>query len=301
MNGLHLTGLEATNPLGFLAALGVQCAFADMHDAPRLWWSNDVVPHAIVDDEYSIEDISGRALVAIRALLNSPAVKPGLEPVGDVKFSVDDLRSYLDACRGNDTVGAFAGSLVAQGSYDNNGVAKPTDLHFTAGKMLFLTMVENVLGGVARQDIIVGLEGPWAYDSKLSSLMWDVVDDRNYALLATNPAKVKKSTNPGPEALAILGLSRIPVYGSLGRTLTQGASGSWKDGRFTWPVWSKPATVRTVGSLLAQASSDGSRLMQRQAYYRGWGISCVLQSRIRRSSTGGNGTIGPPEVLWKRD
>ena len=28
MNETHLTGLEGTNPLGFLAALGVQVAFA---------------------------------------------------------------------------------------------------------------------------------------------------------------------------------------------------------------------------------------------------------------------------------
>ena len=49
MNGTHLTGLEGTNPLAFLAAIGVQTAFADEEAQPRLWWSDDVTPHAVVD------------------------------------------------------------------------------------------------------------------------------------------------------------------------------------------------------------------------------------------------------------
>ena len=35
MNGTHLTGLEGTNPLGFLAALGVQTVFSDEDEQPR--------------------------------------------------------------------------------------------------------------------------------------------------------------------------------------------------------------------------------------------------------------------------
>ena len=38
MSDTHLTGLEGTNPLGFLAALGVQTAFTDEAQQPRLWW-----------------------------------------------------------------------------------------------------------------------------------------------------------------------------------------------------------------------------------------------------------------------
>ena len=44
MNQTRLTGLEGTNPLGFLAALGVQVAFASEGDQPRLWWSDDIIP-----------------------------------------------------------------------------------------------------------------------------------------------------------------------------------------------------------------------------------------------------------------
>lgn len=297
MTGTHLTGLEGTNPLGFFAALGVQVAFDGAAHVPRLWWSEDVVPHAVVDEAFSIEDIAVQAMEVFPAWLESPAVSPGLEPAGDVKFKEEEIVTYLNRSRNSERGARLAACLVAEGSLDNNRKAKPTDLHFTAGQMKFLKIATEVLEGVTAEDLRDGMTGPWPYQSKLGSLMWDVVDDRNYALLASDPSKSKnkKLTNPGPEALAILGLSRYPVFGSPGRTLTQGASGSWKSGLFTWPLWTKPGSLRVVDSLLAHVASDRADL------FPAWGIKRVMQSAIRRSSQGGNGTIGPPEVIWSRE
>lgn len=291
MTGTHLTGLEGTNPLGFFAALGIQVAFEGTFEVPRLWWSDDVVPHAVVDDSYSVEEIADRAMEVFPAWLESPAISPGLEPAGDVKFRESDIAVYLTRSRNS----GLAASLVAEGSLDNSGVAKPTDLYFTAGQQKFLKMAIDVLSGVTAEDLAIGLTGPWSYQSELSSLMWDVADDSNYALSASDPSKGKKLTNPGPEALAILGLSRYPVFGSPGRTLTQGASGGWKRGSFTWPIWTKPGSHRVVASLLAHADSDQADLLP------AWGIKRVMQSAIRRSSQGGYGTFGPPEVIWSRE
>ena len=295
MTGTHLTGLEGTNPLGFFAALGVQVAFDGEESMPRLWWTDDVVSHAVVDESLTIEDIANKAMSVFPAWLESPAITTGLDPVGDVKFRPEDIKYYLDCCRRVGRVANLAACLVAEGSLDNNGVAKPTDLHFTAGQMKFLKIVKEVLEGVTIEDLKNGLTGPWVYESKLGSLMWDVVDDRNYALLSSDPSKSKKLTNPGPEALAILGLSRYPVFGSIGRTLTQGACGTWKSGLFTWPIWTIPGSFKAVDSLLAHIASGQVDL------FHAWGIERVMQSVIRRSSQGGNGTIGPPEVIWSRE
>ena len=295
MTGTHLTGLEGTNPLGFFAALGVQVAFEGTADMPRLWWSDDVVPHAVVDNSCSVEEITDRAMEVLPAWLESPAISTALEPSGDVKFKESDIATYLARSRNSEPGSRLAACLVAQGSLDNSGVAKPTDLYFTAGQQKFLKMVKDVLNGVTAEDLKIGLTGPWPYQSELSSLMWDVVDDSNYALSASDPSKGKKRTNPGAEALAILGISKYPVFGSSGRTLTQGASGSWKRGSFTWPIWSKPASHRVVASLLAHGDSAHADLLP------AWGITRVMQSAIRRSSQGGYGTFGPPEVIWSRE
>ena len=295
MTGTHLRGLEGTNPLGFFAALGVQVAFDGATDIPRLWWSDDVVPHAVVDDSFSLGEIADRAMEVFPVWLGSPAIFTGLEPSGDVKFKESDIATYLANSRDSGPGAGLAACLVAEGSLDNNGVAKPTDLHFTAGQMKFLKIVAEVLKGVTAEDLRDGMTGPWPYQSKLGSLMWDVTDDSNYALSASDPSKGKKLTNPGPEALAILGISRYPVFGSSGRTLTQGASGGWKRGSFTWPIWTKPGSHRVVASLLAHAANAEADLLP------AWGVTRVMQSAIRRSSQGRYGTFGPPEVIWSRE
>ena len=304
MNETHLTGLEGTNPLGFLAALGVQVAFASESQQPRLRWSDDVTPHAVMDGDFTIDQLADQALYAFAKWNNSLAVNPrrpdgSAIPKGDeLKLAPADMRMYLSQVRQCDSGGALITALMAEGSLDKQGVAKPSDFYFTAGNMKFLDITRKVLSGVSREDMFAGFKGPWSYQSKLSSLMWDVSDDRVYALRANDPQNEKKLTNPGPESLAILGLSLHPVFGSRDRTLTQGCSGSWKTGCYSWPLWSKPASARAVKSLLAHAY-DHPFAADRQPWYRAWGVSKIFRSPIRRSEQGGYGTFGPPEIAWQ--
>ena len=312
MNATHLTGLEGTNPLGFLAALGVQVAFADEPEQPRLWWTDDVTPHAIVDGDFTAERIADRAMAVFGGWKDSAAVVPrgregppltkgknekdGARRDSGLKFANDDIRTYLETAQRGGSTGPLASALVAEGSLDNNGVAKPSDLYFTAGQQQFLDIARQVLGDVSRADVIDGLQAPWSYRSELPSMGWDVTDDRVYALRSSNPSPEKKTTNPGPEALALLGISLHPVFGSRDRTLTQGCSESWKTGAYSWPLWGTPASPRAVKSLLAQArdTADG-----RGDWLRSWGVSSLLRSPVRRSDQGGYGTFGPPEVVWR--
>ncbi len=303
MNQTRLTGLEGTNPLGFLAALGVQVAFASESEQPRLWWSDDIIPHAVVDEEFDLERIADQCIKVFALWRDSPAIAPkrpdGSDmPKGDeLKLKPDDIRTYLQLINQCDLGEGLITALVAEGSLDNQGVAKPSDLYFTAGQQKFLATARQILAGVSECDMLSGLEGPWNYESVLPSLGWDVVDDRIYALRASNPSPERKFTNPGPEALAILGLSLHPVFGNSDRTFTQGCSGLWKAGSYSWPLWSKPASSYMVKSLLAHgydpAASDRNR------WFRSWGIFRILRSPIRRSGQGGYGTFGPSEVAWQ--
>ena len=308
--GIRLRGLEGTNPLGFLAGLGVQVLFDAESDQPKLWWSDDVIPHAVVDSEFSIDRVVEQALRVFPIWAETPALNPELGSKADDtgKFSPRDLTRYLGNTRSQQPENRFATALVAEGSLDGAGtVAKPTDLYFTAGQLKFLKIAREILTEVDRDGLVEGLAGPWSYSSPLSSLGWDTTDDRIYALAAVNPAKNKKLTNPGAEALAILGLSRHPVYAGRDfrgrdRTLTQGCEGPWRrGGTYAWPLWTRPATPNVVRSLLAQATGDQNKLRRRERNYRGWGISSIMRSAIRRSDQGGYGTFGPPEVVWSRD
>ena len=308
--GTQLRGLEGTNLLGFLAALGVQVLFDFKQQQPKLWWSDDVIPHAVVDREFDVDNIVEQALQVFALWVESPALRPGFGTKTDdtAKFSPNDLRRYLDKTRSRQPGNRFATALVAEGSLDRTGkAAKPTDLYFAAGQLKFLKIARDILAAVSRDALVEALSGPWSYSSTLSSLGWDTTDDRIYALAATNPANDKKLTNPGAEAFAILGLSRHPVYAGRDqhgrdRTLTQGCAGRWRrGGTYTWPIWTRPATASVVRSLLAHTTGDSKEIDSRSRYFRAWGISSVMRSTIRRSDQGGYGTFGPPEVAWARE
>ena len=203
MEETHLSGLEGTNPLGFLAALGVQTAFAGEDEQPCLRWSEDVTPHAVVNHGFSVERITEQALAVAACWKDSPALNPARPdgarmPKGDeLKLSPDDITAYLRRRGPIESGGGLATALLAEDSLDNQGVAKPSDLYFTAGQMKFLGMARTILSKVGREEMVEGLVGPWNYASHLPSLGWDVVDDRVYALRANNPAPDKKLTNPG--------------------------------------------------------------------------------------------------------
>ena len=297
-----LTGLQGNNPLGFLAALGVQVLFEHEHVQPRLWWTNDVIPHALVD-KFDINQITKQAKNIFKVWRDSTALNPGFGNKADntAKFTKDELRLYLDNNRSDEPGARFAGALVAEGSYDltTGNTAKPSDLYFASARNEFLADARRVLEKVEERDVKAGLLGPWMYDSGLPSFRWDVGDDPQYALAAEKPGgnQNKKKTNPGPEALALLGLSMFPVYGKPERTLTQGCSGHWgRGGAFTWPLWTRPAGQPAVKSLLAHVSyadqPDG-----RRRWYQAWGVSRVMRSSIKRSDPGGYGNVGPPQHL----
>ncbi|MDE0093640.1 MAG: hypothetical protein OXO49_03940 [Gammaproteobacteria bacterium] len=303
MDRLHLTGLDGTNPMGFFAALGVLFCLEDQHKDTALWWSKNVVPHAIFSIEWSISLLADSILKTVSNLKNCKSLNP-CTPSGEpipgrdkLKFNSSQIRDYLlsaELC--GETL---ASSLLAEGSFDNNKKGKPSDFYFSAGQQEFLATARTVFVDVTRTDFINAFEGPWRYDSKLPSFGWDIEDDRVYALRSKDPSSEKKHSNPGVEVLALLGLSFYPVYAGRGRTLTQGCSGLWKNGVFSWPLWQKPATLNVVKSLLSHAYIS-ERSLDREEWFLGWGLSHVLSSLIRRTEEGGYGSFCPPDIVWTR-
>lgn len=297
-DGMPLRGLPGDNPLGFFAALGVLVALREASDDERLHWTNGPIPYPVVTPAIDLEVIAQAVLDVAKAWLVGPALEKSLDP--KLKFAKGEIRSYLLRARDAGPSGVLASSLLAEGSLDNSKRAKPTDLYFTAGQQKFVAMARANLGEATIDEIVGDLGRPWTYQSDRDSLMWDSVDDRDHALSASDPSKIEKPTNPGAEALAIIGLSKYPCFASSKGTLTQGCSGSWKSGSFVWPLWTVPASERSVRALLAQVADPASD-SKRGRSYRGWGISKVMKSQIRRSDQGGYGTFGPARVVWQRE
>lgn len=339
-----LRGLPGDNPLGFLAALGVQTALEAQGYSSKLHWTDEPSPHPVLSGPptvvnrshtaaqqlsplHSFKEIADAVLMLVEKWLAGPVfdVEGNIldEPLDrKLKLKPPQIRQYLSKAREYGDHGVLAACLLAEDSLDNNGNAKPSDFYFTAGQQKFVDIVRELLCA-SQDEIIDDMTHPWSYKSKKDSLMWDTVDDRLHGYSALDPKTVKKLTNPGVEALAIIGLSRYPCFASPSQgTLTQGCSGAWKNGKFVWPVWVHPASVRSVNSLVAQVAApptadNGSSAQpgsatrsdsaaardaaSRQRWYRAWGVSRLMQSQIRRSDSGGYGTFGPPRTVWQRE
>lgn len=296
MTDTVLGGLDGSNPLAFLAALGTQVVFRGEPEAPRLWWRDELLPRPLVDGDFPVERLVTQALRFRDILAEEVALQFELDgkPIDDVKLAPEAARRYIDACRrASDLSARLAGALIAEGSYDQKGVAKPTDLHFTAGQQRFLKMAREIVDKVRARDIEEALVGPWSYTGGTPSLKWDVTDDRVFAFRARDPAPEKKPSVPGAEFLALAGLTIFPVFGGSSRTVTTGCDGSWKSGHFSWPIWVHPAGPGAVKSLVSHAVSGTTRLTEAA----GWGVVRLYKAPIRRSDRGGLGSFGPPSIM----
>jgi hypothetical protein len=194
-------------------------------------------------------------------------------------------------------------SLVAEGALDRSGKAKPTHLHFTAGRQQFLNMVRLLATKVDRERLREAVRGPWRYDSPLPSLSWDVRGERIYAVRAINPASEKRLSVPGSDWLAFRGLIFYPVTRTVkGPLRTTGCDPQWKRSAFRWPLWAVPGTRNVIKSLVADQTlvSQPRRNRQQSDDLTARGILSVLEAPIRRNDQGGYGSFGGPDVLASR-
>jgi hypothetical protein len=304
MNEVALPALEGTNPVGFLAALGVLDALTSQNPSATLRWTDELVPHAVISGISDLDmllDVIDRDREVWRdsALLSFPADSP----LPDAKPDEPLLRDWFKAVAGQHDHRADSDllcALVAEGAMDGNGKAKPTHLHFTAGQQKFLKMVRLLAADVDRERLLEAVCGPWRYDSSLPSLSWDSRGERVYAVRATNPTKETRLGVPGSDWLAFRGLVFYPVTRTVtGSLRTTACDPEWKRSAFRWPLWSAPCTRDVARSLVADGTlvSQSRRTRLRPDDLAARGILAVLEAPIRRTDQGGYGSFGGPDVL----
>lgn len=310
MTALVLQGLDAHNPLGFLAALGLLRVLDDQagrtaRERPRLGFVDQGGFVARLLTSHTMAEVAAIVLedavaqgdnCALQFAYNEAGalIAPGTKSViRDLKPKPLGAMQLLElAATADPRTAAQAAAWFSELVEDNNQNTKPTAFHFTAGQQAFLEMVEALRGGLTVEHVREALEGPWLNTSSLPSLSWDASVARMYALRASNPAKERRGSVPGANWLAVIGLTFFPVVVKGTRLVTTAVRGGWKDSTFTWPVWSPPAEVTTIASLLRLDASAWTQ-RERAAY----GVETVLRCRILRSDQGGYGSFAPAAVV----
>lgn len=301
---IELTGLDGTNPLGLLAALGALDVLHRAGREPALRWTDDVVPAPVLTGVVAADDLvrivdADRSRWADSVVLHGPRT----HPLDDAKPTRPVLRMWAEgvAATGSLADADLFTALVAEGAVDGNDNGKPTHLHFTAGQQRFLRMARELASEVDVDRLHEALFGPWRYDSPLPSLSWNAGAERLYALRAVDPAKEKRLGVPGADWLGLLGLTAFPTCAVRSRTgrltlRTSGCDLAWKRSALRWPLWTAPLGRDTVRSLVGTAALVGRPPPTPQAL-RAWSVLRVLEAPIRRTDQGGYGSFSPATVV----
>ena len=166
--------------------------------------------------------------------------------------------------RAADFVVAFGSEVIKE--RDKNRI-EYTDLCFITGSghQHFLGAARGLAESVGPEHIGEALFGPWRYSDKGLSMRWDPDDAKEYALRWRDPSIGGASSVWGANRLAFEALPLFPTVPRAKRLRTTGFQRHDRVHEFTWPLWTQPASMDTVRSLLGlrelrEASPDRVQL-----------------------------------------
>jgi hypothetical protein len=211
---------------------------------------------------------------------DAPALQLEYGGKRDLKPTPKVFRNYLQQWmempwdKGAMVATSYASELVTDGTGKS---VKPTALHFTSGKQLFLDAVINIHGFVDRPRLRAVLMGGAVGEKAPKALNWDGVT-RDYALRASDPSK-EKLVVPAAEWLGFRGITLFPTAPRGARLKTACILGTWNYGEFRWPLWRDLASIDAIRSLLTT-----SRLAVLTAQERDQrGLCAVFSANISRN------------------
>lgn len=297
---IPLPGLNGSEPLAFLAALGVLRGATTKWPTARLAWTGDTpfqplleLPHDASED--GLIETLAEALRATRKL-------EFFERLGsDVKVAPGEYRKLLNQLAENedeaplgalDYLYALGNEMVA----DRSGKKlKPTAWHMTAGQQQFLEMAAILLRETTADHLRAALFYPWEYNDPPPAMRWDTAGERLYALEARNPSSVQIRTVRGANALGFLALPFFPVSVANHRLHTRGFIRT-EDKRefFVWPIWRPSLPSQVIPLLLGDPRLAQSPTIPRSLTVSG--VAAVYRSE-RSVTDHGYGTLRPSEQI----
>lgn len=264
--GLLLPGLDGTNPLGFLAALGVLRVLTLQKHGVKLSWqlSSGTWRPELFGVRVSLPELGAELHSGIRNLDHSVWSIDKKLP-----FEARVLRQHAEnavdtasrTCRQKvDSLASFGADCFA----DKDGAFEKTDLCMVrAGDSAGQGMTaygKRIIETIRPEQLQQAIETNWLYSDDQCALRWDPGEDRPYAVQWRNPSKVGALSEKGANCLALFGMACFPVIPVKGQVETTGFGlKEPKQSSFTWPIWKHAISLNVVRSLLSL-----SELQQKQ-------------------------------------
>lgn len=262
-DGLLLTGLDGSNPLAFLAALGTLRAMgtADDKEIWRLQWvshSSTWTPKIFCDAQALNQNAFVIQLSDILCRNDTPEFDFAKDLNVSPKFFREILlrsinHSSINNRRLVDFLASFGSEFVAS---DDGKQIQDTAFRTMsgAGHQHFVGTMKELVTECETSHLERVLFESWDYQDERKGLRWDPSEDRRYALRWGNPSKDVTRTMWGANRLAIESLPLFPTAPVNGQLETTGFSRHARDNCFTWPIWDCAMDTASVQSTLSLPS-----------------------------------------------
>jgi hypothetical protein len=257
-----LRGLDGSNPLAFLAALGtLRTLAAAWPERPvRMAWRVDTGAWRPVlkCEGWAGDDAADELLDTLAGQLARGAGSEAFSFTPDLKLMPAAFRAFALAARDSALSGdspsqndaAFAAAFACEGCINKDGTVQDTAFRTLsgAGHQHFVGSMEELARCTDREHLRRTLLAGWDYKDGKPSLRFDPVDDRRYALRWSDPSGDATRTMRGANRLAVEALPLLPTCPVGQRLATTGFNVSkfW-----TWPIWEPWLSLDVTRTLLA--------------------------------------------------
>jgi hypothetical protein len=277
---VRLDGIDGSHLLGFMTALGVLRALdgdaaGRGRPRPKLAFDKQCIAHldGAGNDQTSVTSAVVRVLSERAAFYGSD--------LSTVNKPADfTLMSFEEVARAATGWKRYALAGLACGTGDT--IAESTLCAANgAGHQELIRSIRDVLELVKAEHLEAAMFRPWsraysvppaerkrlALGTRKPTLRLDPADERLYALRANDPtsASSEHRTELGAQALAILAFELLPVCPSRRPTCIASRRGRSRV-IFQWALWSPPATLAAVRSLLAAGPTSADEARARGAF-----------------------------------
>ena len=300
---LCLSGLNGSNPVAFLAALGAFRSISEIFPERTVGLSWIPAGGAWAALLHTSEKTNPEELVELlHKHLETRANHAAVTVADNLKMPASQFRAYAKEAAGAWMNGAetawaeFAAAFGSDGVLDEDGKIEDTAFRTMsgAGHQHFLKFMNELARETSAKQVSEALFGPWQYRDVGFSMRWDPEDDRRYALRWFNPSGDAARNVRGANRLAIEGVRLYPTMPSNSHLATTGFTGQKASNTFlSWPIWKAPISLDTCRSLLAH--TELTKPSPASNACRAIGIVAVLRSQ--RITTGKFRNFTPAQVV----
>lgn len=289
-DGVLLTGLDGTNPLGFLAALGAFRLLSIENSCVTMAWQlfNGTWRPTLIGIQVSLSQLGSELHAAIAKLDKSVWSFDKKLPFAAARLR-KEARNAAHAT--SSTSRGLADAIAALGvecCIDDKANFKDTALRMVragdaAGQGL-LAYGKRILDSTTATEIQKVIADTWLYQDKQCALRWDPAEDRGYALQWGNPSDDGALSVRGGNCLALAAMTTLPTIPTKGQAETTGFGlKERKQSSYTWPIWKHPMSLDVLSSLLGL--SDLQREQPPRAALECRGIAAVYRCDRVMTST----------------